>query len=471
MYNSKGLNKERVQRDNIYNVPPANTTNYSVHHGNNTVHSSVYPKNFADISRTNKDREILLATDEAQQQNWAQQKCSPFDTFNIQDNHFKQDHIQPGAYQHRKTNDHMTRDQHMIQLNANHAKLNQHFADRRLNHYNATNEFKPCTNESVSIPFVTPGEYEVPNLLHNNLTPMAINETVFRHNIFIDSADRDFGAYKSPFNFRVIFNPNREAPEPHIFRKLDKVRYIRLQKAILPNKYNLEKTIVSDTDALLPPYSDLTAHFQALNPIVPDVKTTVGASDVVIIDSEQSNGTTRIEFFIANTLEGEEKTYTYFDDGISPPSYCSYEFAGPLLSSQRYVLLTIKEFDRVQKMSTNTKASKAFTILYPDSVAGGFLYTEFGYVDEVFKFSELGQINSMSISFCDSYGNQLQINNLDFKVKTGKEDEFTTVNGERIVKHASASRYIRHPLYLKLQTHLLFVIGVVENEIDKEIFS
>ena len=68
-----------------------------------------------------------------------------------------------------------------------------------------------------------------------------------------------------------------------------------------------------------------------------------------------------------------------------------------------------------------------------------------GISHKLYNRRNLQNLNSLTISFNDSYGNQLKLNNLDSSVD--KND-------------------LRHPLNKDNQVHLTFRIGLVENRFD-----
>jgi len=104
-------------------------------------------------------------------------------------------------------------------------------------------------------------------MMHNNMGKEVLKEEVIEYAVHIDSLDRDTTIFKDPFSYIVSFNqPNKTihkerrkdgtidtyemtgAPDPHINREFDNIKYIKLDKIMLP-KYNIiqENVGVYDT--------------------------------------------------------------------------------------------------------------------------------------------------------------------------------------------------------------------------------
>ena len=122
----------------------------------------------------------------------------------------------------------------------------------------------------------------------------------------------------------------------------------------------------------------------------------------------------------------------------------SYVRSDDEFSDERFILTNIKEFNNSTYEGTNENSSKAFGILFPSGTTKGHAYMS-GISHKLYNRRNLQNLNSLTISFNDSYGNQLKLNNLDSSVD--KND-------------------LRHPLNKDNQVHLTFRIGLVENRFD-----
>ena len=141
-----------------------------------------------------------------------------------------------------------------------------------------------------------------------------------------------------------------------------------------------------------------------------------------------------------------------------------YYFAQKGLDTDRYVMLNIEEISDNNINSTNSALRKAFCLLYPDSYGELHYYAASNYQDKVFKMSNLGNINRLTLSLYDSYGKPLVMPNLDFHVNSNKS---CYCNDD---DYSCPCTYIRHPYYKWLQVQYMIKLGVVETEIDKKIF-
>lgn len=89
------------------------------------------------------------------------------------------------------------------------------------------------------------------NIIHNNLEKnILINdyELVREYPLIIDSKDRDFTKYPSPFNFTIPFNPLSGTSGAYISDILENVKYIKLEKAIIPYYYKTTNTLTVSGD-------------------------------------------------------------------------------------------------------------------------------------------------------------------------------------------------------------------------------
>jgi hypothetical protein len=100
------------------------------------------------------------------------------------------------------------------------------------------------------------------NIMHNNLDKNILigeNEMIREIPIYIDSKDRDIVTYPSPFSFKVNFQPlssneRTSGVKPYIPTSFQNVKYIKLERAILPYHYRSKVengvTMVDDSKKL-----------------------------------------------------------------------------------------------------------------------------------------------------------------------------------------------------------------------------
>lgn len=326
-------------------------------------------------------------------------------------------------------------------------------------------------------PFIPSNAYPPPQLLQNNIKDNVIVENTTEHTLTIDGADRDFTAYPNPLAFTVRFNPTNETKAPYIPRNFKNVKYIKLDKVILPNKYKFTTATISpDT---------ISGYLDVNNPSL-DTIINAGGTNIIIIDKIVTDASNqKFEFFKPDSTEKETKIYTY-DKVLGVLTYTSTELSDKL-SDDRFICLNINEFENVHDNSTNTPTSKSFAILYPpDTSRNDFLELNFNKSEKIFKLSELSNLDRMTINFTNSIGDILDLHTDHTSyLRTDVTDFYATLtltNAEYLTKkniydgsgnlrYLSASKYIRHPHYLKRQCFITFKVGIVETDIDKNVFN
>jgi len=171
-----------------------------------------------------------------------------------------------------------------------------------------------------------------------------------------------------------------------------------------------------------------------------------------------------VKFMVSNTVT-TRRTYEFNTAlGSSSGLLDFYFFAQKTLDSDRYLMLNIEEINDNNVNSTNSSLRDAFCLLSPDSYGELHYYASTNYQDKIYKMSNLGNINRLTLTLKDSYGKQLEMPNLDFHINT---DKTCTCDG---TNYGCPCTYIRHPYYKWLQVQYMIKLGVVETEIDKKIF-
>ena len=171
-----------------------------------------------------------------------------------------------------------------------------------------------------------------------------------------------------------------------------------------------------------------------------------------------------VKFMVSNAIS-TRRTYEFTTSlGSSTGILDFYYFLTKTLDSDRYLMLNIVEINDNNVNSTNASLRDAFCLLSPDSYGELHYYASTNYQDKIYKMSNLGNINRLTLSLSDSYGKQLVMPNLDFHINTDK-----TCNCEG-TDYGCPCTYIRHPYYKWLQVQYMIKLGVVETEIDKKIF-
>lgn len=317
-------------------------------------------------------------------------------------------------------------------------------------------------HKTISTRFRSRNKIGEPQFFHNNLKEEIMNESVIEYPILVDSKDRDFKIYPNPFDFRIQLEPKR----------IDNIRYFRPNRGILPRKIILKKTdelqagpIFNRASTKINPNTSKTFIRKLFN-----LKETIGSQTITYVNIEcQNDGSKNTDWTIEFILdENSEVLYSYRKNvKFDKTFYCKYFYENDLsLENTRFVILTVKEISDINRYASNSKTRKSFSIMYPTIVSKYFLNVDPDDLVKTFKNSNLGTLANLTINYCDGFGKPLKIMNLNKNVKI---DE-CYCNQNRI-NYLCPCSYIRHPLYKRIQTHTSFRIGILENDISKEVFK
>ena len=133
-----------------------------------------------------------------------------------------------------------------------------------------------------------------------------------------------------------------------------------------------------------------------------------------------------------------------------------------------FTTIVLDEITDVNEYSTSDTVSRSFNTLYPYQTRDEYSNFHTANVDKIFKFSELGTLKKLTIQFTDNLGVPFSIDNLNTSTWVKNEATDEIINGSTSLK--SPSIYIRHPLHGNYQNHILFKVGTIETEIDKNIY-
>jgi hypothetical protein len=301
----------------------------------------------------------------------------------------------------------------------------------------------------------------------------------------IESIDRDIEKFPNPFKYKTYFNPVAQTKDAYIYKTFENVKYIKLETAILPRKYSyLRKDITSNTVD----YSTIINTNWKRNDNL-----TFNTVNYTIIEDYIIDKIRYIKYGITKPLpelidkvyelqyklQYDSSTNIILQYDINKNIFITlYEFQliNLSLEDEKFLLLNIDEIKDVNDMATNTEVSNAFSILFPDYVNGDCFYTNTQGVDKIYRFSQLGNIKSLTINILDNEGKDFNTQSYkmftDTYIKTNKKCICkVNSNGELARDYGCSCSYMRHPYYKKFQNTLLFKVGVIENDIDKSIIN
>jgi hypothetical protein len=324
--------------------------------------------------------------------------------------------------------------------------------------------------DRISTPYLNNNEFNKPKLIYNNISDKLSVDILVEYVIMIESIDRDIEKYPNPFKYKIYFNPVAQTKDAYIYKTFENVKYIKLETAILPRKYSyLRKDITSNiTDVT----TLINTNWKRNDNL------TFNTVNYTMIEDYIIDNIRYIKYGITRPLpELIDKVYE-LQYNINTSLFTLYEFQliNLSLEDEKFVLLNIDEIKDVNDMATNTEVSNAFSILFPDYVNGDYFYTNTQGVDKIYRFSQLGNIKSLSVNILDNEGKDFNTQSYkmftDTYIKKNKKCICKpNSNGEIVRDYGCSCSYMRHPYYKKFQNTLLFKVGVIENDIDKSIIN
>jgi len=251
--------------------------------------------------------------------------------------------------------------------------------------------------------------------------------------------------------------------KPYLLDRISDIKYIKLERLILPKLYKLRKITEDNSTAIYTAVStkivfNVTTDANIASYI--NTSDTVGSDIVTYVNITYIRDTLfpfnllswAIEFIVnGNTL----KLYTY---EYPTNNYYSYTF-NPMynLMNERYMIISIEEFDKL-KNGTSDNVKNSYTISYPDNITDYYVY--FHNDNIITRNLTLDKMNSITISIIDSSGNILEPAYVNYDINTPNTCICTNDN----INYQCASHYIRHPYYRYNQMTLIFRVGVVETK-------
>ena len=185
-----------------------------------------------------------------------------------------------------------------------------------------------------------------------------------------------------------------------------------------------------------------------------------------------------IDFFDTADALKHEKVYSIVFNGgytvanISSFNYYTYKTTNPIkISDDRFIYMEIDELKGIDDYSTDVYRGHSFGTLYHDAT---YCNSNICYMNSIFSNiqfpnSNLKNLSSLSIKLYSSVGEELN-SSINKNTNITNKTKINEYSGDSI-KYVSASRYIRHPLYLHNQCHFVFKIKYIEPSINKINFN
>ena len=370
--------------------------------------------------------------------------------------------------------------------NNNFSNIDNNFittCENNLNNISSYNNFEN-NNYSIRTPYLNNNEFNKPNLIYNNISDKISVDILVEYVIMIESIDRDIEKFPNPFKYRIYFNPVAQTKDAYIYRTFENVKYIKLETAILPRKYSYFR---KDITSLTKDYSILiNTNWKRNDNFTFDTNYTIIEDYIIDKIRYIKYGITKPQpelidkvYELQYKLQYDSSANIILQYDISKNIFITlheYQLIDLSLENEKFLLLNIDEIKDTNDMATNIEISNAFAILFPDYINGDFFYTNTQGVDKIYRFSQLGNIKSLTVNITDNEGKDF--NTQSYKMFTDSHISKNkkcickvNSNGEIIRDYGCSCSYIRHPYYKKFQNTLLFKIGVIENDIDKSIIN
>ena len=336
---------------------------------------------------------------------------------------------------------------------------------------------------SISTPYTQWNEYKKGEMYYDNLNNDGKTEIIIPYVVVFDSANRFLKNYPDPFYYRVTFNPLENEKEAYISRNFKNVKNLSLDYAIMPRKCFIEKRDITEyienstNDSifnLMQQFDDINSDDVIDNFTLPNCD--LSSNTIVIINKYLCNGNKIIVF--TNKLKEYNacmiNCWEIIKDSNNNVCVYHYYLSNLSLEFEKFLLIYIDEITDPYCHSTNQSINRAFGLMFPNFVSGDYYYLDTKYVEKVYKYSSLGNINQMTIRIMNSNGIPIKLNKeaIDLNTSSSNKCICKKDNLGNIVRiYSCACTYMRHPYYVKFQNTLVFKISYADPDIDKRVFN
>lgn len=276
------------------------------------------------------------------------------------------------------------------------------------------------------------------NTIYDNLNEELMKESIDEFRLNIDSYNRDFSIYPNPFDYKVILGPVvNSGINPTVVKKPSIKE--EFKENLKNNKKNANKKITNLTnlsnlqDFKMDNSIEITANsfiFDSPELIVDYTNNLKNSYNPYINRNFDNIKFIRLDTGIlprfnavrinrdwdfckkinTNRIYIKDDYERLKDQIITNYRYIPDDTAEYALQTDRFVQIDIKEIRSNKNFGTNPVLDKSFVLIYDKSL--GILYWRglpFSAV-KTYKDSLLGEINSLTIKFYDSWGNPLTLN-------------------------------------------------------------
>ena len=350
--------------------------------------------------------------------------------------------------------------------------------------------------QGVATPHIPYDEYKKPTAYFDNFNDNGRSDIIREYIVHINSIDRDVLRYPTPFNYLVKCAPLPGDPNASLPRIFSNIRYIKIEIAVLPLKYYLKRIDISNNTIIdSPDYLPINIK-NRFSTTLPDNNDIIEENDInwVIIYAKSYTNLTNDKYQTEFNKYNNKKIITYTQQlidyatimtvcyeciyDIDTNTYITYkyEITNVSLDNEKYTILYLNDINDISNYSTDKSLAGAFNVLYPDIMECNYLYIDCNYVEKIYKYSNLGNLEKMELRIANSMGKQLTTNLIAQDDKLSNFD-FTTctctldLDGNNIRDYKCICSYIRHPRYIRHQNNFMFKIGIIETDMNIRAFN
>lgn len=269
-----------------------------------------------------------------------------------------------------------------------------------------------------------------------------------KYSINFSSSDRDHNSDKSPLNYTVWFN--NEKNKSCIYRSFKNIKKINFEHVIFPNYIQLVKREYLATDIS---YNDIITTLQDLNATINTQ--IVSSENTYEICNKLIDGSTVINF----TMNGvNNESFEYINDGSNVTIY-KYKPISIDSPGNRIQFLSIHPCDNTQIYTTRNK--NVFRYLFPKLKYGSDLYLYTRKSSIIYPDNNTLQIHKLVVQLLDLNGEPLVINNLDQNFS-----DYTEPKLNETVDYNHPNYYLRHPMNPNFQLTIFMSLECFERKLS-----
>jgi hypothetical protein len=105
--------------------------------------------------------------------------------------------------------------------------------------------------QGINIPYTPYDEHEKPDALFNNFSGNGRTDIIREYICHVNSIDRNIRRYQNQFNFLVKLAPLPGDSDASISRTFFNIRYLRIETAVIPRKYYINKTKIESNQTII----------------------------------------------------------------------------------------------------------------------------------------------------------------------------------------------------------------------------